>query len=55
MAADEQRRYVNILFDEETLKAIDAFRFKNQFPSRTEAIRWLIDYALKQKPRRDTA
>ncbi len=34
------------------LKRIDDFRFDNRFESRSEAIRWLLDFALKKKPRR---
>jgi hypothetical protein len=30
---------------------VDAFRFKNRFTTRVEAIRWLTAYALQQKPR----
>jgi metal-responsive CopG/Arc/MetJ family transcriptional regulator len=44
------KRYVNVLFDERILKDIDDFRFKHRFPSRTEAIRWLIARSLKRKP-----
>ena len=51
--ANTDKRYVNILFDDDTLRAIDDFRFKNRFESRTEAIRWLIAFALKQKPRKE--
>lgn len=47
----EQKRYVNILFDEATLAAIDDWRFKNRIPSRTEAIRQLVAAALKRKDR----
>ena len=36
--------------DEPLLKRLDAFRFKHRFMSRTEAVRWLLDWALKQKP-----
>jgi metal-responsive CopG/Arc/MetJ family transcriptional regulator len=48
---DKLKQYVNVLFDEKLLKAVDDFRFKNRFASRTEAIRWLIAYALAQKPK----
>jgi metal-responsive CopG/Arc/MetJ family transcriptional regulator len=48
---DKPQQYVNVLFDEKLLKSIDDFRFKNRFASRTEAIRWLISYALSQKPK----
>jgi metal-responsive CopG/Arc/MetJ family transcriptional regulator len=35
------------------IKQVDDFRFKQRFNSRTEAIRWLLRYALAQKPRRE--
>jgi metal-responsive CopG/Arc/MetJ family transcriptional regulator len=35
------------------VKRIDDFRFKQRFTSRAEAIRWLIEHALAQKPRRE--
>ena len=34
------------------LKRINDFRFENRFDSRSEAIRWLLDFALKKNPRR---
>jgi len=51
MAADksQEKQYVNILFDETLLKRLDDYRFKHRFPSRTEAVRWLLDAALKAK------
>jgi metal-responsive CopG/Arc/MetJ family transcriptional regulator len=47
----KERQYVNVLFDEDALKKIDDFRFKHRFPSRTEAIRWLVSWSLKQNPK----
>ena len=47
-----EKQYVNVLFEERMLKEIDDFRFENRFPSRTEAIRWLLEWALKQNPKR---
>jgi hypothetical protein len=32
------------------LKKLDDFRFKHRFESRTDAIKWLLDWALNQKP-----
>jgi hypothetical protein len=32
------------------LKRIDDFRFKHRFESRAAAIKWLLDWALAQKP-----
>jgi metal-responsive CopG/Arc/MetJ family transcriptional regulator len=50
MADEPQKQYVNVLFEEKLLSRVDDFRFKNRFASRTEAIRWLLDWALSQKP-----
>jgi metal-responsive CopG/Arc/MetJ family transcriptional regulator len=36
----------------ELLGEVNEFRFAQKFESRSEAIRWLIAYALKQKPKR---
>jgi hypothetical protein len=33
------------------LGAVDEFRFKNKFTSRAQAILWLLEFALKQKPK----
>ena len=41
-----EKQYVNLLLDDKMLAQIDDFRFKRRFPSRTEAIRWLIKAAL---------
>ena len=51
MRDEGTKRYISLLLDESVLKDIDDFRFKHRFPSRTEAIRWLIEFALKQKPK----
>jgi len=32
------------------LERLDDFRVRHRFVSRTEAVRWLLDWALKQKP-----
>jgi len=32
------------------MKAIDDFRFEHRFKSRAAAVKWLLDWALKQKP-----
>lgn len=52
MSADKtkERQYVNVLLDESAIKRIDDFRFKGRFLSRTETIRWLLNWALDQKP-----
>jgi metal-responsive CopG/Arc/MetJ family transcriptional regulator len=49
MGDNKQQQYVNVLFDAMLIQKIDDFRFSNRFPSRTEAIRWLIQAALDKK------
>jgi metal-responsive CopG/Arc/MetJ family transcriptional regulator len=46
---DSTQRYVNVLFDKPVIEAIDDFRFTYRLESRTDAIRKLIEYALKHK------
>jgi metal-responsive CopG/Arc/MetJ family transcriptional regulator len=50
MSADD-KQLLHLKLDEKTIKRVDDFRFKHRFPSRTEAIRWLLRYALEQKPK----
>jgi metal-responsive CopG/Arc/MetJ family transcriptional regulator len=47
----KEKQYVNVLFEEQMLKKIDEFRWKHRISSRTEAIRWLIGFALEQEPK----
>ena len=49
MASDKP--FLSFVIDKDLLDRIDDFRFKNRFPSRAAAITYLIDYALKQKPK----
>src|SRR5665213_2806649 len=41
---------LNFIVDDSLLKRIEDFRFKNRFATRAAAIKWLLDWALKQKP-----
>src|ERR1022692_4812158 len=41
---------LNFIVDDGLLKRIEDFRYKNRFPTRAAAIKWLLDWALKQKP-----
>jgi hypothetical protein len=45
---------LNFVIDPELLKRLDDFRFKNRFESRAAAIKWLLDWALNQKPKAST-
>jgi hypothetical protein len=42
--------YLNFVIEPELLKRLDDFRFRHRFPTRAGAIKWLLDWALKQKP-----
>jgi hypothetical protein len=41
---------LNFIVDDSLLKRIEDFRYKNRFPTRAAAIKWLLDWALKQNP-----
>jgi hypothetical protein len=42
--------YLNFVTEPDLLKRIDDFRFKHRFPTRAAAVKWLLTYALGQKP-----
>jgi len=46
MATDKPK--VLLILDEDLLKRIDDYRYENRIPARNEAIRRLIDEALKK-------
>jgi len=48
--ANKEKPLLNFLVESELLKRVDDFRFKQRFGSRAAAIKWLLDWALKQKP-----
>jgi hypothetical protein len=41
---------INFIIEESLLERIEDFRFKNRFATRAAAIKWLLDWSLKQKP-----
>jgi hypothetical protein len=43
--------FVHLRLKKELLKKLDDFRFDNRFESRTEAIHWLLEFALSQNPK----
>ena len=47
---EKDTQLVHMRLESELLKRLDDFRFKHRFQTRTETARWLIDWALKQKP-----
>ena len=44
------KSFLSFVIDPELLKRVDDFRFKQRFPTRAAAIKWLLDFALNQKP-----
>ena len=46
----DESRMVNIALSKKLLERIDTFRFENRFPTRAEAMRWLMDWALEKDP-----
>jgi hypothetical protein len=45
-----EKPFLSFVIEPEFLKRIDDFRFKHRFESRAAAIKWLIGWALDQKP-----
>jgi len=43
-------KLLNFVVPEELLKRIDDFRFQWRFPTRAAAIKWLLDWAIRQAP-----
>ena len=50
MSAAEEKQMVHMRLEGPLLKRLDDFRFKHRFASRTDALRWLVEWALAQKP-----
>jgi hypothetical protein len=42
--------FLHFVIEPALLQRLDDFRFKQRFPTRAAAIKWLLDWALKQKP-----
>jgi hypothetical protein len=42
--------YLNFVIESDLLRRIDDFRFKHRYPTRAAAVKWLLDWALNQKP-----
>jgi hypothetical protein len=51
MPPPSDKQYLNFIVEPELLKRLDDFRYKNRFPTRAAAIKWLLDWALDQKPK----
>ena len=51
-ARERRDEVINLHFTAEELERVDNFRFAQKFPSRNVALRFLIEFALKQRPSR---
>ena len=51
MAVVSDRPYWNFVIDDALLKRLDDFRFRHRFDLQAAAIKWLLDWALKQNPK----
>ncbi len=49
--AQSKKPYLTLVIEEDLLKRIEDFRFKNRFQSRAAAMKWLMGWALDQKPK----
>jgi hypothetical protein len=47
----DDTQMVHMRIEPNLLNRLDDFRFKHRFESRTEAARWLLNWALDQKPK----
>ena len=47
----EDKTILNFVATKEFIEKIDDYRFKHRFNTRAEAIRFLIEWALKQIPK----
>jgi len=50
VAMASEKPLLNFVIEPDLLKKIDDFRYKQRFPTRAAAIKWLLEYALNQKP-----
>lgn len=51
-AADRKRSQINFNIDSGRLARLDDYRFRRRFPTRTEALLHLLDFALDADPPR---
>lgn len=50
LAMASEKPLLNFVIGPDLLKRIDDFRYKQRFPTRAAAIKWLLEFALNQKP-----
>jgi hypothetical protein len=49
-----EQPFLHFVIDADLLERVDDFRFKYRFATRAAAIKWLLAWALKQKPLPET-
>jgi hypothetical protein len=42
--------FLSLVIDPDLLRRIDDWSYKQRFPTREAAIKWLLEWALRQKP-----
>lgn len=47
-----EKPFLSFVVEPGMIKRLDDFRFKQRFESRAAAIKWLLEWALEQKPKR---
>jgi hypothetical protein len=47
----DEKQMIHMRMEQSILKRLDDFRFKHRFESRSDAARWLLNWALDQKPK----
>lgn len=47
-----KKPFLSFVIDTELLNKVDDFKFKNRFTSRAAAIKWLLEWALNQNPKK---
>lgn len=51
MPSKKPTKQVLLRLEKDLFRKIEDFRFNNRFESRTEALRWLLEFALKENPK----
>lgn len=46
-----EKPFLHFVVDPDLLQRLDNFRFKHRFGSRAAAVKWLLKWALDQKPK----
>jgi hypothetical protein len=45
-----EKPFLHFVIEPELLKRVDDFHHKHRFKNRAAAIKWLLDWAMRQKP-----